>query len=37
MLIDGGLAAGVLDADPATPGAAKAAAQVLVDAAYPAA
>jgi AcrR family transcriptional regulator len=33
LLLDGGLAAGVLDADPTTPGAAKAAAQVLVDAA----
>jgi len=35
MLIDGGLAAGVLDADPATPNAAKAAAQALIDAACP--
>ena len=33
LLLDGGLAAGVLDADPATPAAAKAAARVLVDAA----
>jgi AcrR family transcriptional regulator len=33
LLLDGGLAAGVLDADPATPLAAKAAAQQLVDAA----
>jgi AcrR family transcriptional regulator len=33
LLIDGGLAAGVLDADPDTPAAAKAAARVLVDAA----
>lgn len=33
LLIDGGLSAGVLDADPATPSAAKAAAQTLVDAA----
>jgi AcrR family transcriptional regulator len=33
LLIDGGLSAGVLDADPVTPEAAKAAAQVLVDAA----
>src|SRR5450759_3411394 len=33
LLIDGGLAAGVLDADPATPIAAKAAARVFVDAA----
>jgi hypothetical protein len=33
MLLDGGLSAGVLDADPATPHAAKAAAQILVDAA----
>jgi len=31
LLLDGGLAAGVLDADPATPPAAKAAAQALVD------
>jgi AcrR family transcriptional regulator len=35
MLIDGGLASGVLDADPATPGAAKAAARILVDASCP--
>ena len=35
LLIDGGLAAGVLDADPATPAAAKAAARVLVTAACP--
>lgn len=35
LLLDGGLAAGVLDADPATPSAAKAAAQALVDAACP--
>lgn len=34
LLIDGGLAAGVLDADPATPIAAKATARVLVDAAF---
>jgi AcrR family transcriptional regulator len=33
LLVDGGLAAGVLDADPATPAAAKAAARALVDAA----
>jgi AcrR family transcriptional regulator len=33
LLLDGGLAAGVLDADPSTPVAAKAAARVLVDAA----
>jgi AcrR family transcriptional regulator len=33
ILLDGGLAGGVLDADPATPEAAKAAARVLVDAA----
>jgi len=33
LLLDGGLAAGVLDADPATPVAAKAAARVIVDAA----
>jgi len=32
LLIDGGLAAGVLDADPITPTAAKAAARTLVDA-----
>ena len=31
LLIDGGLSGGVLDADPATPTAAKAAAQVLVE------
>jgi AcrR family transcriptional regulator len=31
MLIDGGLAAGVLDADPGTPAAARAAARALVD------
>jgi hypothetical protein len=31
LLLDGGLAAGVLDADPASPAAAKAAARVLVD------
>ena len=31
LLIDGGLSSGVLDADPATPTAAKAAAQVLVE------
>jgi AcrR family transcriptional regulator len=37
LLIDGGLSAGVLDADPATPAAAKTAAQALVDAACPAA
>ncbi len=35
LLLDGGLAAGVLDADPLTPTAAKAAAQVLVAAACP--
>jgi AcrR family transcriptional regulator len=35
LLIDGGLAAGVLDVDPETPPAAKAAARVLVDAACP--
>ncbi|MGH3758853.1 TetR/AcrR family transcriptional regulator [Actinophytocola sp.] len=35
VLLDGGLAAGVLDADPATPRAAKAAARMLVDAACP--
>ena len=35
LLLDGGLAAGVLDADPATPLAAKAAAQVRVDGACP--
>jgi hypothetical protein len=33
LLVDGGLAAGVLDSDPDTPAAAKAAAQQLVDAA----
>ncbi|GAB1639780.1 TetR/AcrR family transcriptional regulator [Krasilnikovia sp. MM14-A1259] len=37
LLLDGGLAAGVLDADPATPAAAKAAARILVDTACPAA
>jgi AcrR family transcriptional regulator len=36
LLVDGGLAAGVLDGDPATPEAVKAAARVLVDAACPA-
>jgi AcrR family transcriptional regulator len=36
VLLDGGLSGGVLDADPATPTAAKAAARVLVDAACPA-
>jgi len=36
LLLDGGLAAGVLDADPATPAAAKAVARALVDAACPA-
>jgi AcrR family transcriptional regulator len=35
VLIDGGLSSGVLDADPITPAAAKAAARVLVDAACP--
>ncbi|HEX5995951.1 MAG TPA: TetR/AcrR family transcriptional regulator [Jiangellales bacterium] len=35
LLIDGGLAGGVLDADPATPAAAKATARVLVDVACP--
>ena len=35
LLLDGGLAAGVLDADPATPAAAKAAARALVDATCP--
>ena len=35
LLLDGGLAAGVLDADPAAPAAAKAAAGTLVDAACP--
>jgi AcrR family transcriptional regulator len=33
LLLDGGLASGVLDADPATPEAAKSAARLLVDAA----
>lgn len=33
LLIDGGLSAGVLDADPVIPGAAKAAARALIDAA----
>jgi AcrR family transcriptional regulator len=37
LLLDGGLAAGVIDADPATPLAAKAAARALVDAACPSA
>ncbi|MEU8006133.1 TetR/AcrR family transcriptional regulator [Catellatospora sp. NPDC049111] len=37
LLIDGGLSAGVLDADPTSPQAAKAAAQALVDAACAAA
>lgn len=37
LLLDGGLASGVLDADPAAPAAAKAAAQALVDIACPAA
>jgi AcrR family transcriptional regulator len=37
LLIDGGLSSGVLDADPATPAAAKAAAQTLVDGACPSA
>jgi AcrR family transcriptional regulator len=36
VLIDGGLAGGVLDVDPATPAAAKAAAESLVSAACPA-
>lgn len=36
VLIDGGLASGVLDADPETPAAVKAAARTLVDAACPA-
>lgn len=36
VLLDGGLAGGVLDADPLTPEAAKQAAQVLVDHAVPA-
>lgn len=35
LLIDGGLAAGVLDSDPDTPAAAKSAAQALVNAACP--
>ena len=35
LLLDGGLSAGVLDADPATPAAAKAAARTLGDAACP--
>ncbi|HET8643634.1 MAG TPA: TetR/AcrR family transcriptional regulator [Pseudonocardiaceae bacterium] len=35
LLIDGGLAAGVLDSDPDTPAAAKSAAQALVSAACP--
>ncbi|HEU4426216.1 MAG TPA: TetR/AcrR family transcriptional regulator [Pilimelia sp.] len=35
LLLDGGLSAGVLDADPVTPAAAKAAAGILVDAACP--
>ncbi|WP_329481607.1 TetR/AcrR family transcriptional regulator [Kribbella sp. NBC_01484] len=35
LLIDGGLSGGVLDADPATPDAGKAAARVLVDTACP--
>ncbi|GAA1388178.1 TetR/AcrR family transcriptional regulator [Catellatospora chokoriensis] len=35
LLIDGGLAAGVLDADPAAPAAAKATAQALVNASCP--
>jgi AcrR family transcriptional regulator len=35
LLLDGGLSAGVLDADPASPAAAKAAARTLVDAACP--
>jgi AcrR family transcriptional regulator len=35
LLLDGGLSAGVLDADPATPLAAKAAARVLINAACP--
>jgi hypothetical protein len=33
LLLDGGLSAGVLDADPTTPAAAKTAARTLVDAA----
>ncbi|BFU43682.1 TetR/AcrR family transcriptional regulator [Krasilnikovia sp. MM14-A1004] len=35
LLLDGGLAAGVLDADPAAPAAARVAARTLVDAACP--
>ncbi|MCP3784970.1 TetR/AcrR family transcriptional regulator [Micromonospora sp. A3M-1-15] len=35
LLLDGGLSAGVLDADPATPAAARAAARALTDAACP--
>lgn len=35
LLLDGGLSAGVLDANPASPAAAKAAARTLVDAACP--
>ncbi|NES14890.1 MULTISPECIES: TetR/AcrR family transcriptional regulator [Micromonospora] len=35
LLLDGGLSAGVLDADPATPAAAKTAGRALVDAACP--
>jgi AcrR family transcriptional regulator len=35
LLLDGGLSAGVLDADAATPAAAKAAAGILIDAACP--
>lgn len=35
LLLDGGLAAGVLDVDPTTPAAAKTAARTLVDAACP--
>jgi AcrR family transcriptional regulator len=35
LLLDGGLSAGVLDADPAAPHAAKAAAQALIDTACP--
>jgi AcrR family transcriptional regulator len=37
LLLDGGLAAGVLDADPGTPAAAKAVARILVSASCPAA
>jgi hypothetical protein len=37
LLLDGGLAAGVLDADRATPQAARGVARALVDAACPAA